>query len=112
MFIDVYIYVYRCLYICLWKLINPLVAYKNGREGRLLAPFHVLIELFIERMSGQSSDITQYDELHTGPCYGHVHASNVTQEANLSLVIAAHQGDENDVTLLPLKAIHGVDTDE
>jgi hypothetical protein len=47
------------------------------------------------------------------PCAGHahIHAADVRQEADLTLGVAARQGDGNDVALLALKRIDGPRTE-
>ena len=63
-------------------------------------------------MAAEGGTVAQNDELHAGTSDGYVHAAKVAQEANLSFVIAAHERDDDDVALLALKAIYGVDGDE
>ena len=48
-------------------------------------------------------------DLYLAEC--NIHATQVTQEANLPCLVAAHERDD-DVALLPLKAIDGVHSDE
>ena len=73
---------------------------------------HIFIELSVEGMAAEGGTVAQNDELHAGTSDGYVHAAKVAQEAYLPLVVAAHEGDDDDVALLPLKAIYGVDGDE
>ena len=56
--------------------------------------------------------IAEDDEFHTGACDGHVHAAEVAQETNLSFVVGADEGDEDDVAFLTLETVDGVDADE
>ena len=52
--------------------------------------------------------VAQYDELHSGSRHFHVHAAEVFQKSNLSLVVGAYQGDEDHVSFLPLETIHRI----
>ena len=52
------------------------------------------------------------DEFHACPGDGHIHAAEVGEETHLSLLVVAHHGDEDDVALLALESVHGVDGDE
>ena len=63
-------------------------------------------------MARHGRGIAEDDEFHTGACDGHVHAAEVTQETNLSFVVGADEGDEDDVAFLALEAVDGVDADE
>ena len=56
--------------------------------------------------------IAEDDEFHPGTCDGHVHAAEVTEETDLSFVVGADEGDEDDVAFLALEAVDGVDADE
>ena len=56
--------------------------------------------------------VAQDDELHSGSRYRHVHATEVFQESDLSLVVGTYQGDENYVSFLTLETIHRVYADE
>ena len=56
--------------------------------------------------------IAQDDELHPGSRHRHIHTAEVLEEAYLSLVIGANEGDEDDITILSLEAIHRVHADE
>ena len=63
-------------------------------------------------MLGQSGCISQYDELHSCPSDSHVHSSQVVQKSYLPFLIGADKTDENDIPLLPLKAIYRIHGDE
>ena len=52
--------------------------------------------------------VAQDDELHSGSRHRHVHATEVFQESDLSLVVGAYQGDEDHVSFLPLETIHRI----
>ena len=63
-------------------------------------------------MAAEGGAVAKDDELHASAGDGHVHATEIAEEANLALVVAAHKGDKDDVALLTLKAVDGVDGDE
>ena len=63
-------------------------------------------------MACHGGGIAEDDEFHAGTGDGHVHASEVTQETDLSFVVGTDEGDEDDVAFLALEAIDGVDADE
>ena len=56
--------------------------------------------------------VAEDDDLHAGSGDGHVHAAQVAEETNLSLVVAAYQRDDDDVALLSLKTVDGVHGDK
>ena len=56
--------------------------------------------------------VAQDDELHSGSRHRHVHATEVFQESNLSLVVGTYQGDEDHVSFLSLETIHRVYADQ
>ena len=72
----------------------------------------VFVEFFVERMARHGGGIAEDDEFHAGACDGHVHASEVAQETDLSFVVGTDEGDENDVAFLALETVDGVDADE
>ena len=63
-------------------------------------------------MPGHGGGIAQDDELHTGTGDGHIHAAQVTQEADLTIVVGTDKRDQDDVAFLSLEAINGVHTDQ
>ena len=63
-------------------------------------------------MACHGRGIAEDDEFHAGACDGHVHASEVAQETDLSFVVGTDEGDEDDVAFLALETIDGVDADE
>ncbi len=63
-------------------------------------------------MARHGRGIAEDDEFHAGACDGHVHASEVAQETDLSFVVGTDEGDEDDVAFLALETIDGVDADE
>ena len=71
----------------------------------------VLNERPVEAVAAEGLCIADNDEFHTRACHGDVHASQVAQEANLSLRIVAHEADDYHVALLPLEAVDGADGD-
>ena len=70
------------------------------------------METTVEGMAGEGGHIAEDDELHPGTGDCHVHAAEITEETYLSVVIAAHEGDDYHVALLSLESIHRVDGDE
>ena len=75
-------------------------------------PLHIIEELLIERVLRHRGSIAEDDELHAGTGDGYVHAAQVAEESDLSVVVGTHHGDEDDVALLPLEAVDSVDGDE
>ena len=69
----------------------------------------ISIQLFVESMSGQCRSISQYNQLHTGTSNSYIHTTQIIQKTNLPFFIGTHQTDENNITLLPLKAIDRID---
>ena len=78
----------------------------------IIEPFHIFPQFLVERMLRHRVLVAQDDELHAGSRHRHVHAAEVFQETNLSLIIGTHQGDENHVSFLTLETIHRVYADE
>ena len=72
----------------------------------------VFVEFFVERMACHGGGIAEDDEFHAGAGDGHVHATEVSEETDLSFVVGTDEGDEDDVAFLALEAIDGVDADE
>ena len=56
--------------------------------------------------------VAQDDELHSGSRHRHVHAAEVFQESDLSLVVGTYQRDEYHVSFLPLETVHRVYADQ
>lgn len=73
---------------------------------------HILPQFLVERMLGHRVLVAQDDELHAGSRHRHVHAAEVFQESDLSLVVGTYQGDEYHVSFLPLETVHRVYADE
>ena len=69
---------------------------------------HILPQFLVERMLRHRLLVAQDDEFHSGSRHRHVHATEVFQESDLSLVVGAYQGDENHVALLPLETINRI----
>lgn len=63
-------------------------------------------------MLRQCIHIAEYDELHACPCDGNIHAAEVAEEAYLSLIIASHERENDDIALLSLESINGIHRDE
>ncbi len=74
--------------------------------------FHILPQFLVERMLRHRVLVAQDDELHSGSRHRHVHAAEVFQESDLSLVVGTYQGDENHVSFLPLETVHRVYADQ
>ena len=73
---------------------------------------HILPQFLVERMFRHCVLVAQDDELHSGSRHRHVHATEVFQESNLSLVVGTYQGDEDHVSFLSLETIHCVHADQ
>ena len=71
----------------------------------------VLYELGVEAVAGEGLGVADDNEFHAGACDGHIHSAQVVEEADGALVIVPHHADDDDVALLPLEAIDGVDGD-
>ena len=56
--------------------------------------------------------VAQDDELHSGSRHRHVHAAEVFQESDLSLIVGAYQGDEDHVSFLSLETIYRIHADQ
>lgn len=67
---------------------------------------------FIERMLRKCVHTTEDDEFHPGTGDGYIHTAEVAEEAYLSLIIATYEGEDDDITLLSLETIHGIDRDK
>ena len=52
------------------------------------------------------------DEFHSCTGDGHVHAAQVSQKAYLPLLVGPDERDDDDIALLSLKSINGIDADE
>ena len=74
--------------------------------------FHILPQFLVERMFRHRVLVAQDDELHSGSRHRHVHAAEVFQESDLSLVVGTYQRDEYHVSFLPLETVHRVYADE
>ena len=74
--------------------------------------FHILPQFLVERMFRHRVLVAQDDELHSGSRHRHVHAAEVFQESDLSLVVGTYQGDEDHVSFLPLETIYRVYADQ
>lgn len=58
---------------------------------RHVKAFHILPQTAVERMACHGSGIAEDDKLHagTGDCY--VHATQITQESNVAIVVSSHK---------------------
>lgn len=61
---------------------------------------------------GEGGGVAEDDEFHAGAGHGYIHAAEVGEEAYLSVLVGANEGDEDDVSFLALEAIDGIDADE
>ncbi len=70
-------------------------------------PLHISQQLPKKRMAAKRGRIAHQQQL--APCAGHahVHAADIRQKADLTLGVAARQGNGNDVALFALKRIDG-----
>ena len=67
------------------------------------------MQFAVEGMACEGGYGADDDELHASAGHGYVHAAQVAEEANVAVVVAADKGDDDDVALLTLKTIDGVD---
>ena len=74
----------------------------------IIVALYVFKEFPVESRMTHRFCISHNDELHSGTRYRHVHTSQVAQEANLSITVGSHERDDNDVALLSLKAVYGI----
>lgn len=81
-------------------------------HSTLVDLLHIFPQLLIERMAGERGDIAKDDKFHAGPRDGYIHAAEVPQEAYLSVLVGSYHRDEDNVSLLTLEAINGIDRDE
>ena len=63
-------------------------------------------------MFSQRMVVAEDDDLHAGSGDGNVHAAQVAKETYLPFVVGTNQGDDDDVALLSLEAVNGIDADE
>ena len=80
--------------------------------GLKLQPLHILIQFLIERMVGHGGLIAKDNEFHAGAGDGDIHSPQVTEESYLPFIVGTDERDEDDIALLSLESIHGVDSDE
>src|SRR5574344_2477646 len=59
-------------------------------------------------MVRHGSRVADDNQLHAGAGDSHVHAAQVAQESNLSLIVGTHQTDDDDIPFLSLKSVHGI----
>ena len=52
--------------------------------------------------------VAHENKFHASPRDGYVHTAQVVQEADLSVLVAPHQTNEDDVAFLPLESVYGV----
>ena len=67
------------------------------------------MQLFVEIVETQRCLVAKDNELHPGACDGDVHAAKVAQETDIALGIVSDQGNQDDVALLSLESVNGVD---
>lgn len=60
----------------------------------------------------QCGSIAQDDQFHTGTGDGYIHATQVIQKSDVALVVGTHETDHDNITLLSLKAVYGMDGNE
>ena len=74
--------------------------------------FDIFDELVVKWVVAHGLFVAEDDELHACSGHGHIHAPDVGEEANLSLLVGADEADEDYVALLALESVDGVDGDE
>ena len=52
--------------------------------------------------------VAHENKFHASPRDGYVHTAQVVQEADLSVLVAPHQTNEDDVAFLPLESVYSV----
>lgn len=52
--------------------------------------------------------VAHENKFHASSRDGYVHTAQVVQEADLSVLVAPHQTNEDDVAFLPLEPVYGV----
>ena len=62
----------------------------------------------IEAMAGKRLAITDNYQFHTGTGDCHIHAPQIPKKTDITLVVVTHHANDNDITLLPLKAVDRV----
>ena len=67
--------------------------------------FDVLDELGVEAVAAEGVGVAEDDEFHAGAGDGDVHAAEVVEEADGTLVVVAYHADEDDIAFLPLEAV-------
>lgn len=67
------------------------------------------MQLFVEIIETQRCLVAKDNELHPGACDGNVHAAKVAQETDIAFGIVSDQGNQDDVALLSLESVNGVD---
>ena len=85
----------------------------HKRPRRAVRPLsiHIVQEGFIKFILANRAAIADDDELHAGAGHRHIHAPIIRQKADVFFLIGAHEGDVNDIALLPLKTIDGRNSD-
>ena len=72
----------------------------------------VLVQGFVERVTGKRGGISQNDEFHAGTGDCHVHPAEVVEESDVPVCVGSHETDEDYIPFLSLKPVHGVNGDE
>ena len=75
----------------------------------LMKRHHILVQLSVELVSVERLGIADDDEFHSCPRDGHVHAPEVGEETDVAAVVGTDKADEDDVALLTLKSVDGVE---
>lgn len=70
------------------------------------------VEAAVEGVTAERGGVAYQDKLHACARHGYIHASQIPEEAYLAVFVAAYQRHDDDVALLSLKAVNGVDGDE
>ena len=63
-------------------------------------------------MTGHCGGIAENNQFHPGTGNGDIHSAKVTEKAYLPFFVGTYKGDEDDVALLSLKTVDGIDTNK
>ena len=77
----------------------------RGKGDEVAVGLEVFDELGVETVAGEGLSVADDDEFHAGAGDGDVHAAEVVEEADGTLVVVAYHADEDDIAFLPLEAV-------
>ena len=72
----------------------------------------IIIEFFIKCVPGKGGSVSQDHQFHTGTGDRYVHAPQVVQETDLSILVGPYQTDQDDIAFLPLETVNGMYGDQ